>query len=117
MNKEIAIVDRGRGLQLSTSRVTVQDLVPYFQSGCSFDEILRLMPTLTIDEIAVVQEYYRTHKKELDEEDRLIREQTARRKNPPEIDEILRKGGEKMAALRDEFQRRKQERNGDQPSR
>jgi uncharacterized protein (DUF433 family) len=117
MNKEIAIVDRGRGLQLSTSRVTVQDLVPYFQDGCSFDEILCLIPTLTIDEIAVVEEYYRTHKQELDEEDRLIREQTTHRKNPPEIDEILRKGGEKMATLRDEFQRRKQERNGDQPSR
>ena len=33
--KSIEIVDRGRGLQLSTSRVTVQDLVPYFQEGCS----------------------------------------------------------------------------------
>jgi hypothetical protein len=33
--KEIAIVDRGRGLQLSTSRITVQDLVPYFQRGWS----------------------------------------------------------------------------------
>lgn len=31
MNTDIQIVDRGRGLQLSTSRVTVQDLVPYFQ--------------------------------------------------------------------------------------
>ena len=30
MKPEIQIVDRGRGLQLSTSRITVQDLVPYF---------------------------------------------------------------------------------------
>ncbi len=31
MKKTIEIVDRGRGPQLSTSRITVQDLVPYFQ--------------------------------------------------------------------------------------
>ena len=30
MKRDIQIIDRGRGLQLSTSRVTVQDLVPYF---------------------------------------------------------------------------------------
>ena len=41
----IAIVDHGRGLQLSTSRVTVQDLVPYFQEGCSNEEIIRWIPT------------------------------------------------------------------------
>src|SRR5713226_7186585 len=62
MNTEsIQIVDRGRGLQLSTSRVTVQDLVPYFQQGCSHEEIIRWMPTLTAEEIAVVERYYREH--------------------------------------------------------
>jgi hypothetical protein len=60
-------VDRGRGLQLSTHRVRVQDLVPYFQENCSHDEILRWIPTLTREEIAVVEQYYRDHKKELDE--------------------------------------------------
>jgi hypothetical protein len=30
MSKTTEIVDRGRGPQLSTSRITVQDLVPYF---------------------------------------------------------------------------------------
>jgi hypothetical protein len=55
MSSAIQIVNRGRGLQLSTSRVTVQDLVPYFQEGCSYDEIIRWIPTLTHDEIAVVE--------------------------------------------------------------
>jgi hypothetical protein len=32
-NKTIELVNRGRGLHFSTSRVTVQDLVPYFQDG------------------------------------------------------------------------------------
>ena len=86
---EIAIVDRGRGLQLSTSRVTVQDLVPYFQEGCSHEEIKRWIPSLSSEEIAVVERYYREHQKELDEEDRLIRERTAQDKNPAWVETIL----------------------------
>jgi len=67
MQKEIALVDRGRGLQLSTSRITVHDLVPYFQDGCSHDEIIRWVPSLTNEEIKIVECYYRQHKDELDE--------------------------------------------------
>jgi uncharacterized protein (DUF433 family) len=118
MTAKIQIVDRGRGLQLSTSRVTVQDLVPYFQEGASRDEIIRWIPTLSADEIAVVEAYYRAHQAELDEQDRHIRAQSAQRVNPPEIEEILRRGGEKMAALKEKFARKKQaaERNGDHAS-
>src|SRR6266478_180425 len=76
MKTDIHLVDRGRGLQLSTSRISVQDLVPYFQEGCSYEEIIRWIPTLTHEEIAVAEGYYREHQAELDEEDRLIRDQT-----------------------------------------
>ena len=116
---EIKIVDRGRGLQLSTSRITVQDLVPYFQDGCSHEEILDCFPVLRAPELAVVEAYYRAHKDELDEEDRQIRERIAQRKNPPEIEEILRRGREKMDALRQEFENKRQqrERNGDNAAR
>lgn len=76
MTQEITLVDRGRGLQLSTTRITVQDLVPYFQQGCSYEEIRHWIPTLTDAEIAVVDRYYRDHREELDEEDRRIRAYT-----------------------------------------
>ena len=69
----IQIVDVGRGPQLSTSRITVQDLLPYFQEGCSHEEIIRWIPTLTAEEITVVECYYRDHQSELDEEDKRIR--------------------------------------------
>ena len=77
MNETIEIVDRGRGLQLSTSRITVQDLVPYFQQGCSHQDIMRWMPALTPREIAVVERYYREHQAELDEEARSGQSQEA----------------------------------------
>src|SRR6267378_5670040 len=115
MKTDIHIVDRGRGLQLSTSRITVQDLVPYFQEGSSHEEIRRWIPTLSHEEIAVVENYYRQHQEELDEQDRHIRARAGQRQNSPEVEEILRRGGEKMAALRAEFAKKKQllERNGD----
>lgn len=73
MQKEITLIDRGRGLQLSTSRITVHDLVPYFQNRCSYDEITRWLPSLTHEEIAIVERYYRQHKDELDEYERRVR--------------------------------------------
>lgn len=73
----ITIVDVGRGPQLSTSRITVQDLVPYFQEGCTYAEIIRWIPTLSADEIAVVERYYREHQTALDEEDKQIRAHVA----------------------------------------
>ncbi|MBI3408941.1 MAG: DUF433 domain-containing protein [Planctomycetes bacterium] len=101
MENEVNIVDRGRGLQLSTSRVTVQDLVPYFQEGCSHDEILRWIPTLNDEEVTVVERYYREHQAELDEEDRRIRERNAQRSNPPEVEKILQEGAAKIQVLRE----------------
>lgn len=105
MEKAITLVDRGRGLQLSTHRVRVQDLVPYFQEGCSYEEILRWIPTLTHDEIAVVEQFYREHKEELDEEDRFIRERNANRKNPPEIEKILEEGRMQRLARMEQLRR------------
>jgi uncharacterized protein (DUF433 family) len=87
--ESIEIVDRGRGPQLSTSRVTVQDLVPYFQEGCSHAEIIRWIPTLTTEEIAVVERYYRDHQEQLDEEDRVIRERSAQNRNPAWVEKVL----------------------------
>jgi uncharacterized protein (DUF433 family) len=119
MTQPITIVDRGRGPQLSTSRITVQDLVPYFQDNCPDDEIIRWIPVLTAEEIGVVRRYYTDHRDALDEQDRRIRERAAQRRNPPEVEAIRRRGAEKMAALRAEFARRKgpTERNGDRPPR
>lgn len=115
MTKDITLVDRGRGLQLSTSRITVQDLVPYFQESCSYEEILRWLPTLSREEIAVVEDHYRKHKEELDEEDRQIRalvEERIReqRKRFPVIEETPEECRARLMAL---LQKRLAEKNGE----
>ena len=107
MSKLIEIVNRGRGLQLSTSRVTVQDLVPYFQQGASYDEIIRWIPTLTPEEIAVVERYYRDNKEELDEQDRCIRQRSAGRKNPAWVEQIVQEARLKRVALMEKLRQEK----------
>ncbi|MCI0637650.1 MAG: DUF433 domain-containing protein [Gemmataceae bacterium] len=114
MKNNIEIVDRGRGPQLSTSRITVQDLVPYLQQRWSHESILEIMPVLSVEEIEAVEAYVRDHFDEVMEQDRRIRARNSKRENPPEVEEILKRAGEKMATLREQFaQERNVERNGD----
>ena len=101
----IEILDRGRGPQLSTSRITVQDLVPYFQEGRSHEEIVRWIPTLSAREIAVVEQYYREHQSELDEEDRRLRQESGEQKNPPGVEQILETAHAKRLAITERLRR------------
>ncbi len=89
MNSEAAIVDLGRGPQLAGTRITMQDLLPYFQAGYSPEEIGQAMP-ITSEEIAAVRQYIEMHRGEVLVADRRIRERNAGRANRPEVDEILR---------------------------
>jgi uncharacterized protein (DUF433 family) len=57
----IQIVDRGRGPQLSSSRITVQDLLPYYREDASNEEIRRWIPSLNDGEIALLKDYIRDH--------------------------------------------------------
>ncbi len=61
----LRIVDHGRGPQLSTCRITVQDLLPYYREGVSNDEIRRWIPSLSDDEIALLRNYIRDHFQEV----------------------------------------------------
>src|SRR6266481_654812 len=113
MNDKITLIDRGRGLQLSTTRITVQDLVPYFQQGCSHKEIVRWIPSLTHEEISVVERYYQQHKAELDKEDRQIREYRDEQIRLQRIRFPQFEGTheERTARLRELLEKRRQERN------
>jgi uncharacterized protein (DUF433 family) len=115
MQNEITLVDRGRGLQLSTSRITIHDLVPYFQDGCSYDEIIRWLPSLTHEEIAIVERYYRQHRDELDEYERRVQAHRAEQVHSQRLRFPERKGDrhERLAQLRQLLQQRHQESNGE----
>src|SRR5215475_2449469 len=103
MNTEIQIVDRGRGPQLSTSRITVQDLVPYFQKKWTYEQIMVAMPVLTVEEIQVVERYIEENRDAVLEQDRRIKAHNAARAIPPEIEAIRRKGHKKLVDLKNKM--------------
>ena len=114
MNTTVQIVECGRGPQLSTSRITVQDLVPYLQKKWTYEQIMVAMPILTVADIQAVEGYVRENYDAVMEGDRRIRERNANRKIPPEIEEIRRRGHAKLLALKEQFaKQKKQEGNGD----
>ena len=117
MQEEIQLIDRGRGLQLSTSRITVHDLVPYFEDGCSYDEIIRWLPSLTHDEIRIVERYYQQHKYELDEHERRVQAHRAEQIRLQRLRFPEREGSrhERLAQLRQFLKHRCQENNGEGP--
>ena len=89
-----------------------QDLVPYFQRGCPCEEILRWMPAVTREELAVVKQYYHDHQAKLNEEDQRIREHVAeqiriqRLRFPEESRET------RLARMKQTLAQRQKERNG-----
>jgi uncharacterized protein (DUF433 family) len=111
MKLQAAIVDLGRGPQLAGTRITVQDLLPYFQAAYSPEEIAQVMP-ITPEEIAAVRRYIDEHRDEVLEADRRIREQNATRKNSPEVENILRQARAERASRPRRQQPGEQERNG-----
>jgi uncharacterized protein (DUF433 family) len=114
MEKTVEIVERGRGPQLSTSRITVQDLVPYFQRKLAYEQIMDIVPDLTIEEIKAIERFIRDNYDAVMEQDRRIRERNALRRTSPEVEEIVRRGGEKMAVFRQKAKTKKHwEGNGD----
>lgn len=115
MQKEINLVDRGRGVQLSTSRITVHDLVPYFQAGCSYDEVIRWIPSLSHEEIAVVERYYRQHQDELDEYERRVQAYRAEQIRLQRLHFPEREGSrhERLDRLRKLLPRRRRGNNGE----
>ena len=114
---EIRIVDRGRGPQLSTSRITVQDLVPYLQRQYTHEQILQIMPVLTVEEIQAVERYVRDNYEAIMEQDRRIRERAAARRQPSEREEAERAQRlERLQKARQRIHEPNQEPNGDHPA-
>ena len=72
MSSQIAIVEKGRGPQLSTSRITVMDVFYYLHRGFDFEFIHMVMPSLTRPEFDVIAAYIESRRDELAEMDRRI---------------------------------------------
>jgi uncharacterized protein (DUF433 family) len=109
------IVDRGRGPQLSNSRITVLDLVHYFQRGASYEEIIRWIPSLSHLEIALLEQHYRDNQEEFDEQERAAQAYRAEqiRLQHSRFPPFEGTSEEHRARLKELLEKRRREKNGE----
>jgi uncharacterized protein (DUF433 family) len=118
MSPDVQIVDLGRGPQLSTSRITVQDLLPYLQQRFTDAQILEIMPILTAADIRIVEQYVREHPDEVMAQDQLIRARAEARRLPVEVEGAERVARrERLAQARQSVISHIKETNGVRPAR
>jgi hypothetical protein len=87
--------------------------VPYFQEGSTYDEIIRWIPTLTREEIAVAEDYYLKHKDELLEQDRRIRAHTEEQMRSQRLRLPVEDPPQRLARMRELLRKRLEEKNGE----
>jgi uncharacterized protein (DUF433 family) len=117
-SETIEIVDRGRGPQLSTTRITVMDIFYWLHRGYGWDHIQESMPTLTKGEFDVVMEFVNQHREELAEKDARIEEriqeriteQRARGFGPPDDSMTTEQW---VTRFRQKIKRKQAEKNGE----
>ena len=96
----LGIVDLGRGPQLTDSRITVQDIVPYWKLRYSEEQILEEMPALRREQLQVLQEYIRTHHEEVMAVDRRIEARNKARQQASDLENIQRRQRLEIAKAR-----------------
>jgi hypothetical protein len=91
------------------------DLVQYLRYDWPYEEIVKIITSLTRDEFALIESYYRAHKEELDAEDDRVdayheEQLQIQRERFPMPDETTE---ERIARFRKIIQKRQQEANGE----
>jgi hypothetical protein len=95
--QSIAIIDRGRGPELAGTRITVFDLIDYFESGWH-DATIAANLRLSSDQVAAMRQHFDAHREPLMEEHRRNLEMVARG-NTPEAQQKLARAHEKLQLL------------------
>lgn len=117
MKKQVQIVDRGRGPQLSTSRITVQDVVPYFKRNCTHEQIIEAMPNLTLEEVQALEHYVKENYAAVMEEDSRLHAYTEEQIRLQKLRFPDEAPGQRLARMKELLAQRRQEKNGAADSR
>ncbi|MFO0965387.1 MAG: DUF433 domain-containing protein [Gemmataceae bacterium] len=117
--RAVEIVDRGRGPQLSTSRITVLDVFYYLHRGYDWTFVHEAMPSLSREQFDAIVAYVKEHHDELVERDRradefqrrAIEAQRARGGIFAEAEEGLTTE-ERVTRLKEKLRKKLEEQNG-----
>jgi uncharacterized protein (DUF433 family) len=94
---EAKIIDRGRGPEIAGTRITVYDILDYYDSGWHRDMIADLFE-LSSQQVEVAIRYIEDHREEVMADYEKIMERI-NRGNPPELQAKLDAGHERFLAM------------------
>ena len=101
--KESVIINRGRGPEISGTRITVYDVMDYYKEGWHRDQIAVLF-RLSSRDIQAAIDYIESHKEEVETEYQKILDRHRNYKYPPEvqakIEQCTRVARERLAEIR-----------------
>ena len=101
------IIDRGRGLELEGTRITVFAIMEYMEGGCSVGQIASAMPSLSLEQIEYAIAYIKEHEEELKPDYYQIMARIARG-NPPEIRKLMEESHQRFLDRVEEWRRAKE---------
>jgi uncharacterized protein (DUF433 family) len=99
----IAIINRGRGPELAGTRITIYNILPYFEAGWHHSTIA-MVYGISSAEVLAFKDYFELHKEEVLAENAKILARIAKG-NPPEVEARLVQSKAKLQALMEELRR------------
>lgn len=91
------IIDRGRGPEIKGTRITVYDVIDYWQEGWRPEQIAGLF-RLPLDDVQAAISYIEAHEDEVMTDYRQIRERHTRVQYTPEVERKLAHNRQKLQA-------------------
>jgi uncharacterized protein (DUF433 family) len=91
------IIDRGRGPEISGTRITVYDVLDYVQEGWRYDQIAGLF-RLSPDDVQAAIQFIEDHKDDVMAAYRAILERHKNVQYPPEVQAKLARNRQKLLA-------------------
>jgi uncharacterized protein (DUF433 family) len=105
---EPIIVNRGRGPEIRGTRITVYDVMDYYNDGWQAPQISAVFQ-LPVDWIEAAIEYIESHREEVDREYKQIIDRHEKYEYPPEVSAKLESSRTRFKAFVTEVRQRKQE--------
>jgi uncharacterized protein (DUF433 family) len=109
--KESLIINRGRGPEISGTRITVYDVMDYYTTGWHRDEIAALF-RLSSRDIQAAIDYIEAHKEEVTAEYQKILDRHRNYKYPPEVQAKIDACCSRADRRLEEIRKRRQMENG-----
>lgn len=111
--RESVIINRGRGPEISGTRITVYDVMDYYKHGWHRDQIVGVFPRVSSADIQAAIDYIEAHKEEVTAEYQKILDRHANYKYPDWVQKVVDEAAGSADRRLQEIRSRRSQENGD----